>query len=241
MIPYQSFNAIPLGFTTIYLWGIFTALAFLVAIFLALKKAEKLKIDKNIIYDLSFYILISAIIGSRIGFFITHPSEFSFMNFFKIWQGGMAFFGGFILAFIVAVIYIKKKKLDFWKIADLFAFPVLIGHIIGRVGCYITGEHIGKVANLPWSIYQEGALRHPVILYEIIGLIFIVFIISNIKNKKQGTIFLTYLLLYSALRFIVTFFRMNDPIFLSLTGSQYISILLFIIASILLIKKNNKI
>lgn len=237
MIPYQSFNAIPLGFTTIYLWGIFTALAFLVAISLAVKKAEKLRIDKNIIYDLSFYIIISAIIGARIGFFITHPSEFSFINFFKIWQGGMAFFGGFILSFITAFIYIRKKNLNFWKIVDLFAFPAIIGHIIGRIGCYITGEHIGKPADLPWSIYQEGVLRHPVILYEIIGLIIIAVIISNIKNKRQGTIFLTYLALYSVLRFIATFFRLNDPTFLFLTGSQYTSIILFIISIILLIKR----
>lgn len=237
MIPYRSFNAINIGFTTIYIWGIFVALAFLIAILLAAKNAKKMKLNKDIIYDLSFYILISSIIGARIGFFITHPLSFSLINFFKVWEGGMSFFGGFVLAFITLIIYVKKNKLDFWKIADIFALPIVIGHLIGRIGCYIAGEHIGRAANVPWSIYQEGALRHPVILYEILGLIIIAVIISKIKDKKQGTLFLTYLLLYSILRFIVTFFRIDDPIFLFLTGSQYVSIILFIISSGLLIKR----
>ena len=237
-----------LGPLHINIYGIMFALGFLVATFLAAHEAKKRKINKEIIYDLVFYLLIGAIVGARLFYVIFYwpkNSPLTFLDIFKIWEGGLAFFGGFIGALTIGYAYLKKNKLNFWIYADIFTVPLVIGHIFGRLGDYFVGGHPGKVTNLPWAIYLHNALRHPIVLYEIIGLCIIVIILSNLKKFKffSGFLFLSYVMLYSIQRTILDFFRIEstDPKYLGLTPSQYIVIVLFIIAAYFMIIKFNEI
>lgn len=230
------------------MYGIMFALGFLVASFLAVQEAKKRSIKKEVIYDLAFYLLIGAIVGARLFYVVFYwPKhiQLTFLDIFKIWEGGLSFFGGFIGALAIAYIYIKKNKLNFWVYADIFTVPLVVGHIFGRLGDYFTGGHPGKVTSLPWAIYLENALRHPIVLYELIGLCIIVVILSNLKKFKffDGFLFLSYVMLYSIQRTILDFFRIEstDPKYLGLTPSQYIVIVLFIIATYFIIIKFSEI
>ena len=153
-----------------------------------------------------------------------------------VWKGGLAFFGGLIGALVSGYIYLKKNKLNFWIYADIFAVPLVIGHIFGRLGDYFTGGHPGKITNLPWAIYLDNALRHPVVLYEIIGLFIIVVILLNLKKIKffNGFLFSTYVMLYSIQRMVLDFFRIEstDPRYFGLTPTQYLVIILFVLSAI---------
>ncbi|MEW6062829.1 MAG: prolipoprotein diacylglyceryl transferase [Nanoarchaeota archaeon] len=240
MIPYQTFLMINLGFFNIYTWGLFVAIGFLVGIFLAIKEARKRKIKVKEIYDLSFYIILGGIVGGRIGYIPTHLNEFrDFLEVFKVWHGGMSFFGGFVFAALFAYFYIKKHKLNFWKYADVFALPLIIGHAIARVGCYLVGEHLGSPTNLPWGIFFEGAIRHPIPAYEFIALIFIALTLIYIKRfkLKDGILISSAVVMYSIIRFFLTFLRVDDPTFFGLTGSQYVSILLVVIFGSFIFKR----
>jgi len=237
MIPYKVFPMIKLGPLSFNMYGVMFALGFIAANWLAVKEARKKDIRKEIVESLIFYILIGSIIGARLFYVLFYWPEatpFTFWDLFTIWKGGLAFFGGFIGALITGYLYTKIHKLEFWKLADVFTLPLIVGHILGRVGDYLTGGHPGLVTDLPWAIYLDGAARHPVVLYEILGLIIIGAIIYQLKklNKFDGFLFLLYVQLYAVQRIILDFFRIEstDPRFLGLTPTQHLVILLFIIA-----------
>lgn len=228
-----------LGPLHINMYGIMFALGILAASLLAAGEAKKRNIDKEIIWDLVFYLLVGIIVGARLFYILFYWPEgmpFTFFEAIAIWHGGLAFFGGFLGALAAGYIFVKKRRLKFWMLADIFTVPLVIGHIFGRLGDYFTGGHPGKITSLPWGIYLNDAIRHPVVLYEIIGLIIIVIILLNLKKIKSfdGFLFSSYVLLYSTQRMILDFFRIEstDPRFLSLTPTQHLVIILFILSII---------
>ena len=239
MIPYKIFSAIHLGHVAIQPWGIMVALGFLAAIYIAVKEARRKKEDVNKIYDLVFYIILSGIIGARIAYLIEYWEEISsFIDVFKIWEGGLSFIGGLIGALIAVFAYVKLKKLNFWKTADIFAPALALGHAIGRIGCYLTGLHIGKLTTVPWAVMVNNELRHQTALYDIIAESANFLILWKLRTKKafNGFLFLLYLMMYSTERFIIDFFR-ADPLYYGLTATQWSLIFVFLIAGFLFFRK----
>lgn len=239
MIPYKVFPMFELGPLHINMYGIMFALGVLTATLLAAREAEKKNIEKDVIWDLAFYMLIGIIIGARVFYVLFYwPKEIplTIMGALAIWNGGLAFFGGFLGALTAGYIFVKKRKLNFWLLADIFTIPLLVGHILGRLGDYFTGGHPGKITNLPWAVYMDNALRHPVVLYEIIGLTLIIIILLNARKIKSfdGFLFSAYVMLYSVQRMILDFFRIEstDPRFFGLTPTQNLAIILFISSAI---------
>ncbi|MCK5533512.1 prolipoprotein diacylglyceryl transferase, partial [bacterium] len=116
-------------FFTIHTYGFFMAIAFLISLKVVIYRAKKVGIEDEIIYDLSLIILISGIIGARIleglinfSFYIYNPVEI-----FKIWKGGLVFYGGFVAAVLGVIIFIFKKRLNLGRIADLYAPVIALG------------------------------------------------------------------------------------------------------------------
>ncbi len=244
MIPYKIFPMFHLGPLHVNMYGIMFALSVLVASLLAVKRAEKKGINKNVIWDMVLYILVSVIIGSRLFYVFFYWPEGMPLTLFSalaIWNGGLAFFGGFLGAVVAGYFYAKKKNISFWILADIFAIPLVVGHIFGRFGDYFTGGHPGKITSLPWGIFLEDAVRHPIMLYEIIGLVIIVVVLLNLERLKlfDGFLFSSYVMLYSAQRMFLDFFRLEstDPKYLGLTPSQYLVIILAIVSGFFIIKK----
>lgn len=243
MIPYKSFISWDLGFLTIQSYGLMLSLAFLVGLFLAVKEAKKKGINLKHIYNISFYAILGGLIGSRLYFILTNPNFFisNPLEIFQIWKGGLVFFGGLLGAIIFISIYIKKNKLDFWKFADLFSIPLVVGHIIGRIGCILgDGGHVGKLTTMPWGVLVNNEVRHLTAAYSTIGLLIILGILIFLKRRrlKKGVLFLSYIILYSIMRFIIEIFKLEQT-YLGLTLTQYICIVLFF-GSILLLSKFKK-
>ncbi len=242
---------IKIGPLTIHTYGVLIAAGFLLALALAVKQARKQGIPLEKMVDLGFYTLLAAIIGSRVLFVIIN-ADFYLKNpaaIFKIWEGGLVFYGGVLFAIPVAVWYVKKNSLDVWTTADIFAPSLAIGHAIGRLGCLSAGCCHGKPAEgIKWAITfldpeclaPTGIPLHPTQLYEAAGE-FINFFILIILRKHQsfkGQLFWTYLLLYSVIRFVVEFYRGDIErgfILSNLSVSQAISIAVFLAAIIALI------
>ncbi len=244
MIPYKVFPMFRVGPIRFNLYGIMFALGALVAMYLAAKEAAKKGIAKDIVYDLSFRALVGAIIGARLFYVMFYWPEgvpLTFFDVFKIWEGGIAFIGGFIGGVIAGLIFVRKRRLDFSVVADVFTLPLIVGHIFGRIGDYLTGGHPGIPTTLPWAIYLDGALRHPVILYEIVGLTIIG--LTSLLLKRTGSFdgmrFLIYIQMYAIQRIFLDFFRLEytDPRILGLTATQHTVIISFITATVILLLK----
>jgi phosphatidylglycerol:prolipoprotein diacylglycerol transferase len=246
---------IKIGPLTIHTYGVLIAAGFILGLALAVRQAKKQGIPADKIVDLGFYMLIAAIIGSRLFFVLVEAGHFlkNPLDIFKIWQGGLVFYGGVIFAIPVAVWYAKKKGLDIWGTADIFAPSLAIGHAIGRLGCFSAGCCYGKHAeDLPWavtfldpeSLARIGVPLHPTQLYESAGefINFLVLITLRKHQSFKGQLFLSYLLIYSVIRFIVEFFRGDEVrgfLFGNISISQGISVLLFLSAltAILIFRK----
>jgi phosphatidylglycerol:prolipoprotein diacylglycerol transferase len=230
MIPYATHPVLlDLGFIKIYSWGFMLAIAFIVATIVSAKEAKRKNINPENIYSLVTYIIIGAIIGSRVGYVLFNLNNFiNFLDIFKIWEGGMAFHGGFIGGFLFAFFYVRKNKLNFYKILDTCAPSIPLAQAIGRIGCFLRGCCYGISTTLPWGINYLQETRHPTQLYSSLALLIIFIFLSKQKYKKNfnGSLFLTYIIIYSVFRFFIEFIRTEPRILFGLTGAQLVSIIL---------------
>ncbi len=210
-----------IGPVTIYTYGFMLAVGFAVGMWLALKQAKQEKISPAKLIDLFLWIIISAFVGARIGYIFTQWNYFlnhPFRTFFA--RHGFAFYGGFITAFLVGIWYVKKSRLDLWRVADILAPSIAIGYSIGRLGCFFYGCCFGMPTN-SWigiSFPEDspaGLLGVPVIPTQLISSlvsvsIFCVLIIVRRYRKFIGEIFWLYVILYSVSRFAIEFFRYDS-------------------------------
>jgi len=227
MIPYTTYPVLlDLGFLKIYSWGFMVAIAFIAATILAVKEAKRKNISSEKIYSLVTYIIIGAIIGSRIGYVLFNPT--SILDIFKFWEGGLSFHGGFIGGILFGLFYVKKNNLKFWEITDICAPSIPLAQAIGRIGCFLRGCCYGIETTLPWGINYLEKIRHPTQLYSSLALLIIFIFLSKQKYKKSfnGSLFLTYIIIYSIFRFFIEFIRTEPRILFGLTGAQLVSIVL---------------
>src|SRR6266852_1327698 len=129
-------------------YGVLLAIAFIVALWLTARLAERDGLPKDRIYDLGLYILASSLIGSKLLMIITewndYHGEWRRIFSFDLWRSGGVYYGGFLIALLVSVILMRKWHLPWRKTADAFAPGVALGHSIGRLGCFSAGCCWGK-------------------------------------------------------------------------------------------------
>jgi phosphatidylglycerol:prolipoprotein diacylglycerol transferase len=158
-------------------------------------------------------------IGGRLGYVVFYDLGNYLhdpVSILAIWQGGMSFHGGF-LGMILAAWYVsRKKKWNFWEIADLGSAAAPIGLGLGRIGNFINGELFGRPTNVSWAmVFPEGGNmpRHPSQLYEALleGLVlFVILTWLYKKNFYRGTVFWALLGFYGVFRFLIEFVREPD-------------------------------
>lgn len=247
-----------IGPLTIHTYGAFIAVAFLAAIWLAQRQAVRVGVNKNIIMDVGFYVLLAAIIGSRLLFilyeyeyYLEHP-----MKIFRVWEGGLVFYGGLFAALTTAVIYVRIKKESILQVFDIFAPSIALGQSVGRIGCFSAGCCFGEQTTVPWAVtftdtlslipkHLLGVPIHPTQLYESCGA-FLIFIFLFFFQKRQtfrGQIFFLYTTLYGVLRFITEYFRARETqgiILERFSFSQSVSVALFIGSLVMLMYLHKK-
>ena len=239
-----------IGPFTLHTYGVFIAMAFLSAIALALREARREGEDANKILDLCFYMLVAAIVGSRILYVLINWSTFRHDPFeiVRIWQGGLVFYGGFIGALLTALWYMRRKGLPLLKTADIMAPSIAFGLFVGRIGCFFAGCCYGKTCDLPWavifthpeSLAPKGVPLHPTQLYSSLNGLFIFFVLVGIRRIKgfEGQIFWTYVLLYGVTRSIIEHFRGDERgMFVEgmFSTSQLIGLIMAVIAIAMMI------
>ena len=171
--------------------------------------------------DLITYIIISIIIGGRLGYVIFYNLEYYITNPLsipKVWEGGMSFHGAVIGIIIGTYLFSIKRNVPTFFLLDIIACVSPIGIFLGRIANFINGELIGKVTTVSWGVIFPAAdmfPRHPSQLYEAILEGVILFLILNTLIFKQrykvGTCSYMFLIYYGFFRIISEFFREPDP------------------------------
>lgn len=233
-----------LGPVTVYTYGLLLAAAYLLGLKLAMIRAQARGLDAARVLDLGIYIIISALIGAKLLLLITDYRAFVSdpRELLTLARSGGVFYGGLILAVVVALWYVRKVGLPLWTTCDVFAPGIALGHVIGRFGCLFAGCCYGKPTTLPWGITFTspeaaknvgtplGAPLHPTQLYEA-GAEFLILTLLLATERRRGPFagrtFWLYVLLYAISRFIIEFFRGDERGNVGiLSTSQFISIVL---------------
>jgi len=181
------------------------------------------------------------IIGARIYYVVFALDEYRgrWMDVFKIWEGGLAIYGGIIAACISTVVYCRIKKVSLPKMMDIGGIGLVIGQAIGRWGNFINREAFGSAASslVPWRmrLYTDMSKTvfaevHPTFLYESLWNVGVLAVLLHLFGKKKfdGQVFCTYILLYGIGRFFLEGLR-SDSLYL---GPVRISQLLALLSAI---------
>jgi len=148
----------PTVFGPIHTYGLMLLIGFYAGWLLALRRARKEGVAGKHISDMLVYTVVSGIIGARLLYVITEWNSFnSFADCFKIWQGGLVFYGGLAAGTVTLVIVIVRRRLSIPKIADILAPSIALGLVFGRIGCFAYGCCQGIVAeHFPLSVQFPG-------------------------------------------------------------------------------------
>lgn len=238
--------ALRLGPIQVHWYGVIIASAVVIAVALAVREGQKRGIRPDDIYDMILWALPFTLIAARTyyvifqwSYYSQHPSEI-----IRIWDGGIAIYGGLIGAGIVVVLFCRSRFIPTWLMLDVAAPTVIMGQGIGRWGNFMNQEAFGRVTSLSflqglhlpeWLInqmYIQGAYRQPTFLYESVWdlLGFVVLMVTRHRTNwyKQGEVFLTYVAWYAFGRFFTEGMRTDSlMLFNVIRVSQALSVVLF--------------
>ena len=243
-----------IGSWPVYSYGVLLALAYLVALQLAVVRARRRGLDGTKVMDLGIYLIIAALVGAKLmlvvvdfDYFWAQPREL-----LSLVRAGGVFYGGLLAALGVAILLVRRYDLRIWTVADLFAPGIALGHVVGRLGCLMAGCCFGTPTSVPWAITFTNPLAsvnvgtplgiplHPTQLYDAgAELLILVFLLASERRGRpfEGRTFWLYMLLYGISRFIVEFFRGDDRgVILGVSTSQFVSILVVPLAIAMLIR-----
>lgn len=232
MIPYIEWNTIQLGPISLHVWGLFVALGFVVGAYTAGWMAKRRGDNPKIIYDLSAWLVIGALVGGRLGhvffydfpYYAQHPAEI-----FQIWHGGLSLYGGLIACLFISVWYLRKKHVDVWRYADAMIFGLPVGLFIGRIGCFLIHDHPGTATDFILGVeYPDGVTKHDHGLYLSLNglLLAVIFFLLARKKRPVGTYIAVFSVWYGIVRFFLDFYRIADVRYWGLTPAQYFSLVL---------------
>jgi len=237
--PIAHFGPIPINW-----YGLTLALGFVVGGYLTRRWAPKFGVPQEKIEGLVLGILGGSIVGARI-YYLVQNDFTSYLRepwrMFAVWEGGLAFFGGLAGGILAAYLYTRRERLQFSRVADLFAPAIPIGAAIGRISCGLAGMDYGTPTQLPWGfIYTnpnsyapiDGIPRHPDQFYELLGDLVIAGILLRLRGRlPDGGLFLAYLILFSILRFFLFFVRGSvSPVALGLKNAQWTALAILSVA-----------
>lgn len=221
-----------IGNFELHTWGVAFAVTFMIGIYIAIQRARRFGLDRNIILDLSVVVMISALIGSRLWYVVFHVDEFkeNWLDIINPFQeeyfgiAGMSMVGGVLLALLGSLVYTWIKKINFLDLGDCMAPSFLLGAGIQRLGgCFLNGCCFGKPTDSWMGIifpsqsvagsYFPGTPLWPTQLFaSALGFIgFTVILYLDRKRKFPGYTLYLVLFYYAIDRFLVDQFRYYEP------------------------------
>ena len=226
--------------------GLFTALGVVVGVAVAAAFARRAGYHEDTIYNVALALVIGGIIGARGLYVIENWSLFEddLGEIFAINTGGVSIYGALIGGTVAAWGYVVFRKVpNIPRGLDIAAMGAILGMATGRIGCLINGDIFAETTSLPWGVlYTHSGSpsvevgftdpQHPAVAYELLGdvAIFLVLVLIYTRVKRDGVTFLSWVLLYGALRVGVSFLRLDDLVWAGLRTAQLIAIVTMALA-----------
>ena len=233
--------AFQIGALSIRWYGVMAALGFITAMFLLEYNRKFANASKDQCSTLLFLAMISGVLGARIFYVVQffHFYRNNLWGIIRIDQGGLVFYGGFLLALVTVTIYSRIKKLDIIRILDIFVPALTAAHGLGRIGCFLNGCCFGRATTLWWGIKAPAgsalelaagsAPLHPVQLLEAgENFLLCVLFCYLLRKVKRGVVISSYLAIYGFLRFFNELLRGDNVLYAGFTPAQWIGTLLCI-------------
>ncbi len=212
-------------------------------------RAKQQNILFDDILDITLVTVMTAVVGARLYFVVFYGGYLetdgtfienllgSLYNIIAVWNGGLAIYGGIIFGALAVILMSRRKKISFFKLADMAAPAVMLGQLIGRWGNFCNGEAFGAETTLPWRMglcnietnYQMIYV-HPTFFYESLWNL-IGFIIINIfyrKRKYHGEVAVWYFAWYGLGRAFIELLRTDSLMIGPIRVSSMLSFLLFV-------------
>jgi phosphatidylglycerol:prolipoprotein diacylglycerol transferase len=245
-----------IGPFSIHTYGVALAVAFWLGIELSAREARKRGMDPIHIVDLGIVILLSSVAGSRLLYVLGHLEDYrgDLLGMFKVWEGGLTFYGGLIAGVIFGIGFLKVKKLPVREAIDVIAPQIALGIAIARIGCFFNGCCFGTETGLPWACrfpadsqagwVLPGIGLHPTQLYSAVAN-FVIFLFLRRRLRAQhrsGTVFYAFLIIYGLWRFAIDYLRYyEERMYLTAAGAnftwnQIVSICIIAIGAILIVR-----
>ena len=251
MLVHPQFNpvALSIGPLDVRWYGLMYLTAFI--LFVALGRAHarrrpELGWDAQQIDDLLFYGVLGVILGGRLGYILFYKPAYYFshpVEMFAVWQGGMAFHGGFLGVLIAVWLFARSHDRPWLAVTDFIAPLVPLGLAAGRLGNFINGELVGRVTDVPWvMIFPQVDMqpRHPSQLYQFTleGVcLFVLLWVFSAKPQPRGLVSAVFLIGYGGFRFLAEFGREPDDFLgllaLNLSMGQWLSLPMIVIGIVM--------
>lgn len=222
------------GGFTISTYGVIVAMAVLAGGHVFGRGLAASGIDREFAWTLSGYVLVGAVLGAKLYFVLLHGDPRAFLS-----RGGFVWYGGLIGGLLAGTYAAWRHGLPLADVADGAAPALALGHAIGHVGCFFSGDSYGLPSDLPWAVAfprgmppsTAGNLRrifgvdvplgipdgqlltvHPTMLYSAGVLLLIFALLWSLRhsNRSAGWLFGLYLMLTGIERFAVEFLRAKD-------------------------------
>lgn len=236
----------------IYWYGIIISLGVLIGIYLAMREAKRLELDPEIIIDFCLLAIPLAIIGARIYYVVFQWDAYKDnpIDVIKIWEGGLAIFGAVIGGVIAALIFTRWRKLDFWLLADIVAPSLILGQALGRWGNFFNQEAYGyAITNPAWQWFPAAVFieknqqwHMATFFYESLWnfIVFLFLIFYRKRKKRNGEVFLLYLILYSCGRIVIEGLRTDSLYWGPFRVSQLLSGILIVLGTAMFFVRRKK-
>ncbi len=231
---------------TIKWYGIMIACGFLLAAIYAFKRAKSFKLDEDAMFDVVLVSTIFAFVGARLYYVLFSVDRAAYFaepaSILRVWEGGLAIYGGLIFAFVTGLIMCRVRKVNTLAMFDLCSLGFLIGQAIGRWGNFFNQEAFGGNTTLPWgmtgNLIKNGAHAtaaydwalpvHPTFLYESLWCV-LGFVLLHLLSVKaytfKGKIFAGYVIWYGTGRFFIEGLRTDSLKLGTMRVSQLVAVL----------------
>ena len=235
-------NIVTIGAFTLAWHGVFSAVAIIVGIWLALRLLRGSGISEDDVYTLALWGVVGGIVGARLfhvvdawDFYSRNPIQIVMIN-----EGGLSIYGAIVVGTLFAVVTMVIKNVPVGLFLDGGAPGLVLGQAIGRIGDVINGEHHGLPTDWPIGVRyvhpntlgEPGKVVHLAVGYEMVWDIIVLAVLLKLRGKlpQDGMVFALYMGLYAFGRFFITFTRVDTQVVLGLTQAQVIAVIMLVVS-----------
>jgi phosphatidylglycerol---prolipoprotein diacylglyceryl transferase len=240
--------ALVIGSLTIRWYGVMIAVSIALSITIVYIQSRHEGINTDDVLDMAIAAVIGGILGARLGWIVTSPDVSWYLahplRILAIWEGGLSYFGGILGGVVGANLVIRRRRMGFWRMADMVAPLLALSFGIGKIGCWLNGCCNGTATTSWLGVIFTNPVSECDLLNQRIwpaqlfnsacGFLTFAILFWFVRKRKHydGEVFIWYLYLYGATSFAVEFFRSIPVHVLGLTPNQWTGIAIIVLGII---------